>query len=438
MDAWRGEIEEREAYNQGVLSGLDHETAERFARYKIFWKYYRGEHKKHLKPRQFGASQGPDDNVTVNLSRRVVNKGASFLFGEPLEWEVKGANQESVKETLNAIWKSAEWKMSFLGEMAINGGVTGDFYLQVLAPTPVNPLPRVINLNPGIVIPYCDNDDVDMVTEYELRWRSGRHMTRTRYIWADDGLSWDVINEIKTGNIWVSDARNPNEVWNYTWAPIIHGKNLPNPNNFFGVSDLEDADLNDAINGAVSNLNRIVRIFAHPIVWGKMFNQSDLDVSKIALSKDPGAALGALELARDVSGVQGFAQFLSSEFSEVTQVPENDSDRMRIGAQSGFAMRVLFHELVQKTNTKRSSYGSAIVDTCKRLLELAGEGENNEIKLHWKSPLPVDPHEQVESDSFDLAQGLASRETVATRRGYDWKQEQERIKAQNIDTVTQT
>jgi len=431
LEAWNNDPQASMAreYTQGLWTGLDAGNAERLGRYKLLWNYYKGEHKRHLRPRQFGGGQGPDDNVIVNLSRRVVNKGASFLFGEPLEWEVKG-NDQKATDALNAVWRSPEWKMMFLNELAINGGVTGDFYIQVVPPATPLALPRIVNLNPGIVIPMYNPDDIDEVWQYEMRWRSNGLLKRTRYVWGEDGTYWDILTEILVGSQWVQDPQNPPEVWNYPWCPIIHGKNLPNPNDFFGVSDLEDADLNDAINATVSNLNRVVRLFAHPVVWGKMFTQTDLDISRISLAKDKDAQLGALELARDVSGVEGFAKFLSTEFSEVTQVPENDTDRMRIGAQSGFALRVLFHELVQKTNVKRALYGRVIVEASQRMLELAGQGPDTPIKLHWANPLPLDEREQVASDKFDIDYGLASRQTVATRRGYNWDEEKKRLQAE--------
>lgn len=430
-DAWNddGSYSLQSQVTTGLWNGLDNASAERMARYKLLWKYYKGEHKKHLKPRPLGGGQGPDDNVIVNLSRRVVNKGASFLFGEPLGLEVR-AGSGAAQTKLDAIWKSPEWRMAFFNELAINGGVTGDFYMQIVPPTTPLSLPRVINLDPCIVLPSCSPDDIDEVYQYEMRWRSKGQLKRTRYIMADDGLSWDIVYELLYGSQWVQDPSEPSEVWNYTWAPIIHGKNLPNPNDFFGLSDLEDADLNDAINQTVSNLNRVVRIFAHPVVWGRKFSQADLDVSKVSLSKESDAVLGALELAKDVSGAEGFAKFLSTEFSEVTQVPENDTDRMRIGAQSGFALRVLFHELVQKTNVKRALYGRAIVETSQHLLELAGAGPDTDIKLHWSNALPLDLIEQAANDKFELDYGLASRQTVATKRGYDYMEERQRMQGE--------
>src|SRR5215213_4002060 len=89
MSAWRNETPSNYGFGQtDMYAGVDAEHKERVARYKLLWHYYCGEHKKHLKQRMTPTGAGPDDNVTVNLSRRVVNKGATFLFGEPIEWDL--------------------------------------------------------------------------------------------------------------------------------------------------------------------------------------------------------------------------------------------------------------------------------------------------------------------------------------------------------------
>jgi len=56
-----------------------------------------------------------------------------------------------------------------------------------------------------------------------------------------------------------------------------------------------------------------------------------------------------------------------------------------------------------------------------------GMGENNVTKLQWQDPLPVDGRESVETDRFELESGVVSRETVSTRRGYNWEAEQARM-----------
>lgn len=438
-DAWSGQYTVSDHIISPVDSpysiyvGLDENAKQRIQRYQLLWKYYKGEHKKHLKPRMTPAGPGPDDNVIVNISRRVVNKGAAFLFGEPLDWELSETEDETPEEKLlDAAWISDEWKMAFLNELAINGGVSGDFYVQIKAGEQVGDPPRLINVDPNIIFPYWNPDDIDDVWAYELRWRQGKHVKRTIYSLLESRDDWEIITERFEQGKWVEDA--PVQRWGFPWCPIIHGKNFPNPNEFFGLSDLEDADLNDAINAASSNMNRIIRLFSHPIVWSKGFSVNELDVSKIVTTNNKDAMMEALQLAENLSSSQEYIKFLRTMFSEITQVPETDPDRMSIGAQSGFALKVLFHDLTQKTNIKRALYGREIIEINRRLLDMMGKGSDKRVKLHWKDALPKDQREDVASDGFDLNSGLASKQTISTVRGYDWETEQERIDAEQQKT----
>lgn len=56
--------------------------------------------------------------------------------------------------------------------------------------------------------------------------------------------------------------------WGYEWPPILDWKNLPNPHQYYGLSDLEMADLNDAVNFIASNTGRIIKVHAHPKTIG--------------------------------------------------------------------------------------------------------------------------------------------------------------------------
>ena len=427
--AWRGGTEtETPATPFSIYHGLIDADKQRIERYQLLWKYYRGEHKKHLKQRMTPAGPGPDDNVIINLSRSVVNKGVYFLFGPTLEWQLDETQDTKEEGVLERIWRSKQWRQFFLAELAINGGVTGDFYMQIV-PARQGEMPRVVNLDPSIIVPHTNPDDIDDVWAYETRWRAGKTVKRTVHTKREDGF-WETFTESLVSGRWVEDM--PAEVWPFDWPYIIHGKNLPNPNEFYGCSDLEDADINDAINAVASNVNRITRIFAHPVVWARGFGDNlALDTSKVATTSNTDAHMDALQLARDLSSSQEYSRYLRTAFSEVTNVPESDPDRLAIGAQSGFALRVLFNDLVLKTGVKRNAYGLALIETNRRLLDMLGMGDNHIVKLHWGDALPEDERATTEADRFELDAGLASKETISTRRGLDWKREMERMEVQN-------
>lgn len=415
---------------------MGNDERERVERYKLLWEYYKGEHRKHLKVRMTPNGRGPDDNLVVNLSRRVVNKGVYFLFGKPLIWQLAEGTDTPEEIMLERIWGSPEKRMAFLAELAMNGGVTGDFFLQIVPPKPGEELPRVINLNPSSVFPHTAPNDIDREWAFELRESRGNEIWRTMHALNDTGLDWSTWDEVWKAGRW--EKMTEPQLWPFSWPMIVHGKNLPNPNSYFGQSDLEDADLNDAINSVASNTNRIIRIFAHPIVWSRLFGKDavTVDTSQMLMSQQDNAAMGALELGRDMNSAQDFNRFLRTAFAEVTGVPESDPDRMAIGAQSGFALEVLFNDLILKTGLKRSLYGSALVECNRRLLDMMGMGDNHLVKLHWQNPLPVDGRSEREGQQFDIDYKLASRKTISEKRGYDYETEKQRgIDETNIDTI---
>lgn len=403
------------------------------------WQRYEGDHKKWLIPKILPNGMSIDDNVTVALSRKIVNKGVYFLFGKGLNWQIQKQGQAPQKSTptteetvLQSIWGNQETQNAFLAELGINGGVVGSFHIQIVAK---EGLPLSFKyLNPTWVFADSDPSNVDQPISYMLPYMKDSDLFRLRH--EKTNQQWIYLTEKWQTNKWV--VENPAVVWPFDWPFIVSGKNLPNPNEFYGCSDLEDSDINDAINLVASNMNRIIRIFANPIVWGYGFgsNAMNIDSSKVITATDSEAKLQALELARDLNSPQEYLKFLRSIYSEITNVPESDPERLKIGASSGFALEVLFNDLLLKTGIKRSLYGKALIELNRRLLELSGFGDNNQTILHWNNPLPVDKLAQTTSDQFDLASGLVSKRTLAAKRGYDYDQEKEYITEEQTNNTT--
>lgn len=396
------------------------------------WNYYNGNFKKWLIPKILPNGHTVDDNVRVALSRKIVNKGNNFLFGKPLQWQLDSTTAETA---LANIWGNQETQTAFLAELGINGAVNGTGYIQIVA-KPDNTI-KLKNLDPNWVFTTPDPNDTDLAIKYDLRFTVGDDLYRIMHELNDAG-KWIYYKQKYDINRkeWVLVERPV--TWLFDWPFIVHLKNLPNPNSFYGASDLEDADINDTINLVASNVNRIIRIFAHPIVWGYGFgsNAINVDSSKVITATAESAKLEALELARDLSSPQEYLKFLRSIYSEVTNVPESDPERLKIGASSGFALEVLFNDLMLKTGIKRSFYGKALIELNRRLLEMSGLGNDNITTLHWPNPLPVDKVSETTSDQFELASGLVSKRTLSTKRGYDFDQELEYMSQEQTNNTT--
>ena len=93
-------------YNLNNLKELSElaaaEAATRTGEIDAAWAYYRGGHRKPLKVRK----NKVDDNVIINLARKVVKQSVDMLFGEGLTYDLPGDDAEVQRneETLAAIW----------------------------------------------------------------------------------------------------------------------------------------------------------------------------------------------------------------------------------------------------------------------------------------------------------------------------------------------
>lgn len=413
------------------LSTLSSSQLEQLKLQNQLLAYYLNDTKKFYRSRILPNGTVIDDNLRINLARRVVNKGNNFLFGKGLNWQLEDSENTKAELKLAEVWGNQERQNTFLIESGLNGAIHGTFVIQIVSKPDKTYLK---NLDPKwcFLTPSSEtNEEVDV---YDLRWQRGDSTYRLLHSRANN--QWEYVREVWERGRWVKDS--PVEKWGYDWPFIIHGKNLPNPNSVYGTSDLSDADLIDSINQVASNLNRIIRIFAHPVIWGTGFSANSLnaDVSQVITSTNESAKLSALELARDLSDAQEFLKFLRTMLAEITNVPEADPDRLRVGAQSGFALQVLYNDLLLKTGIKQSFYGKALIELNRRLLDLEGFGPDNQTKLHWPYPLPIDISAQTESDKFDLEAQLGSRKTISTKRGFDYDLELERMEEEVSSRTT--
>ena len=221
------------------------------------------------------------------------------------------------------------------------------------------------------------------------------------------------------------------QVWPYPWPPVIDCQNLPAPNEYFGLSDLENLPLQDNVNFLASNILRIVRYHAHPQTYGTGFKTDELKVGPSDMVTLPaGATLANLEMTSDLGSSLGYLNAMVGWFLRICRIPDLDPAKVNVGALSGFALKILYHDLIDKTETKRRLYGDMLVELNRRILELLNQGGDNKVTIHWPQPLPESAKERAETAKLELDMGIVSRETVATAAGYDWKVEQERRAAE--------
>lgn len=412
------------------------ERRERTEYIQATWEYYRGDHKKPLKVR---ANQ-PDDNIILNVSKILIERGISMLFGRGVEFQVgeRGENGEpSSEETyLDLVWNGgrseSNLKQLQLNDISLNGYVTGLPAVRIREPMTDDQLPRIINLDPAMLIPFWRPDDIDEVVWYTIYWSDSNRQDIVRLANEGEETGGWLIRDLETkhSNSEETRWRLVNEaLWPRPWPPIMTWKNLPNPNEFYAPSEIDHADLNDKINFIASNINRILQKFAHPRTVGLGFTVSDVLADEVGglltINKPPDqVSIDNLEMQSDLQSSMVYLESLRAMFFSLGASVDLTTIRDKIGQITNFGLRLLFKDALDRLVIKRALYGEAIVEINRRILELGGFGDSLETKLHWPDPLPMNTLEEIEAVERKTALGLLSKETGAKQLGVDFAKEE--------------
>jgi len=416
----------------------DNERHERLERIKAAWQYYNGEHPKPLAVRP----QAPDDNVIINLARPVVDKGISLLFGKGVEWQVDetASSTTPVERFLAEVW-AANDKMVLLTELAQNGALAGVAAIKIVPrPGDAGRPYRLVNIDPANLDIKCNDEDVDEVERYRIEYTTcddkGNEVVKRQDITAVENEATDVVHQWTIQDFEANGADktfvpvSEPIVWPYALPPIVHCKNLPLANCVWGVGDLEDVRLNDALNLIASSTRKILRLHASPQTVAKGFDPGLLrrDANQIwwIPESGPDTDIKNLEMQSDLASSLAFYRDLRAAFYAQGRMPDV-SQIGNLGALTNFGLRVLFADALERTATKRLVYGGLIQRVNRTLALIAGKGDNVMVSLTWPDPLPVNGKELVETITAEQATGLVSDETLTGNLGYDFADEQARL-----------
>lgn len=420
------------------------EERARLERWSKAWDAYFGNAPAVLKIKPGQA----DDNVNVNYVRLIVDKGVSFLFGQPVQWEL---DSESDERTPAEAWLDECVRVNgghiLLQKLAVNGGVCGHAFLKItpgVASSSASPstYPRLINLSPEYVTVVCDPHDIDVVwryvIQYPARGKDGERLVMRQTI-ERAGNGWTVKDEVSTNEgAWVVQA---DIVWPWAWPPIVDCQNLPSPNEYYGLADIEEdvLKLNTAINFTLSNLQRIIRFHAHPKTWGSGFNAKDLKVGvdDTLVFTNPDAQLHNLEMQSDLTSSIAYYERLKEALHETAHIPEVATGKLEsTGQLSGVALAILYQPLLDRTEQKRLTYGNLLIELFRRLLDMAGYGANNLVALHWSKLLPANRLEELQAALLEKQIGV-SEDTLLRGLGRDPDAEREKRESDSADMAEQ-
>ena len=399
-----------------------------------------------------------DDNVYVNFCRLIVDKGVAFLFGKEIEFSVDaGEDDAGLKaESPDEKWLKDAWeynkKSIILQKLAKNGAIAGHAFMKIIN-DPTLPFPRLVPLDSSKVCVETEEDDVDKVWEYTIKWTVYdkeydriKHR-RQRVVQDVNELGWWIIDEVsyENANFSYSPTTNPDgtmsgvirkweelsrEQWPYPFAPIVDNQNLPTSNSFWGTSDLEEdiIIINEAINRTLSNTNRMIRVHAWPRMWttgltNEQIKQIRVDSDGIIHFPGQNGTLNVVQVSGDVAAAIDFYTRLRESLHELSRIPEVATGKMEgIGELSGAALQILYGPIAEKNAEKRLTYGWNIKETSRRMRAITSGNLLVIPDINWPEVLPKDAYTEAQTMVM-LQQAGVSIHTTLEEAGYDAEKE---------------
>jgi len=388
--------------------------------------YRTGRQKRQLKIVPFQ----PDDNIVMNFTGLVIDRSVSMLFGKGIDTQF---DTDAAQKYIDMVLEANRQEL-LLHNMGLTGGEAGTFYVKIVPDGLVYKgvvYPRLIVLDPMLMTIETEPNDKEKVTAYRIVYivkENGKEVIRQELTRLDN-LSWVIESGIIENDKFKIDKTL---TWEYPFPPIIHGQNLPNIESPYGDPDVTQdvVELQDRLNLTSSNISKILRLHAHPILVGKGMaagSNSAVDIEpgkliKVGTEQD----VHSVEMQSDLASSQQYLTTMRQALFDVTRTVDISSMSDKLGALTNFGLKVLYQDAIAKNATKQALYGEVLEELFRRLLILNNMPEEHGI-IVWPDVLPVNDTEEMTALKTELELGLVSKETVSTERGRDFEQEKEKM-----------
>lgn len=449
----RYDTENKEAW-KAINAAADAERKERNHEIDEGWRYYHGDHDKPLKVR----SGQPDHNVILNLSGQAVDKMTAFL-GVPQmqvigamdavqnEPDDNGVLQRVIspeQELLDAFWRYNDLPI-FIHDLLVDASVSGHTFVRLIPSYNGDGAVEAVEvavLDGRYVQTFWNINNVRQVLFYRLAWKNGEDMRVQDIVpgalIGPENPPWVIIEyRVGTHGEYIELNR---DAWPWPFAPIVDWKNSPNPHEFYGRSDIDDADLNDSINFVASNVNKIIFHHAGPqtvLTGGKLADDQITGPGTIIELPNAEARLFNLEMSSDLSTSMQFMDVLRGAFFAQRRVVDTSVIKDKLGALTNFAVRMLYSDMLDAAGVKQLLHGRGLAEVSRRALALLGVLVER-VEAKWADPLPMDRGELTKAAEIESKLGTTSIQTLQEMLGRDPIQEAERRDEEKISAAEAT
>jgi len=397
------------------------EHLERRMRFLLRWDYYLGDQAIPLQKR----SDEKDTNVIESYTTVIINNSVNFLFGAGVSFEIGVKEPEAVsvdEEIVRKFWEPrVGWNPAeFLEKLGQSGSVTGTPFVRMYT----NEEEILLKVYDSALVDIVTNPtNIDDVLEYHLFWRDGKNWSRHR-VAKTDGGTWEIHEELYAGSgTWSPVDMTP---WPYPFAPVFYCQNIPLAHSVWGISDSDHARLNDTINEMSTDINKILHYHAAPVTVAYGVSGTQLRGMKVEMGAGriipapPYSADGKLprfenlEMQTNLSASAAYKNDVVDAYNDIAGNVKVGREEVSLGALSGFAIKLLYLPLLQKTKRKQQTYGAMLSQINHAILSLRGITEPPYVQTLFGDPLPRNLPEMVDSaDKLAAKSGLEGSLTVA-------------------------
>ena len=420
---------------------------DRITKYYLYWKFYKGQHYKDFN----------DGLLSFNYVRAFIDKVNMFLLGnDAFTFHVKSLYTEQISDTLEnnveqlMMYNWGKSKKSQLAyEMLQMGSITGDLWVGVNYISDERYV-RVSVFDSRQCFPQFENGDYNKMSSFMVRQiLDGQQLNREdnadviyklrviKYT-ADTIETWyqDNVN-IEEGKVTKYEYRSDENP--YGFIPVVHIKNKPNSESYFGISDSNDIlKINKVYNELAQQLKAVIDYHVTPttVITGASAKSLKRGLGQIWSGLPAEANVFNLGLDVDLSAAVNFMTMLKTAMHELSDVPENALGKIQpISNTSAAALTITYYPLIQQANIKAIQYGQGIQEINlmmlreleimepdnERLRAILEENENFlyecQIDPVFAYGFPKDKNEELQRAQMELSMKLNSRRNIMDRMG---------------------
>lgn len=459
------------------------EQHSRFSDYTEYENYYLGQFDKVTLPKHITDCLSTDVATKANICRAIIDTKVQYICGKPVSITVEDDQSEEAKQAerfLYTIYKNNGLVYKNMLKVIRILAKKGDVFLKIDKQEDGGLLKKYakkiiekiafwkdytanyanqikINvINPNFVLPkYSDSNYEEMelcAVKYfiyndkgEKEWKAEIWYPDLKQYWTLHTLEQSDKTTVATekiwDHIWELDKEEENK---YGFVPFIHIINTIDDREF-GISDLHDiVEIQNNYNKVLTDLaiGMDYQAFQRIFIIGAMTKagkQWDISPGTVTEIPNPDAKVEFIPNA-DMSPYLESLKMIKALACEVSQTPQIALGTIEGGIPSGYALRIHYQPLENKSNETKVLLQEAFQALNEMIFIMASiDSKANyagmATKLQFMGGLPIDEASIVETHTKQLANGTISRETAMQEEGVeDIDEEKERIRSESMET----